>query len=199
MPYENLRDRRVVLASASPRRRELMSLLDIEFEVDEAGSGVDESCDGSVAAEDVAVVLSQRKAQHYCNTRMNSGDVVICADTVVIVDGEVLGKPKDDLEAVRMLSRLSGRKHSVVTGVTVGWQGGMVTEKAVTVVNFAKLSPEQITYYVDRYNPLDKAGAYGIQEWIGAVAINGINGSFYNVMGLPLHLLGKLLEQVPPM
>ena len=120
---------------------------------------------------------------------MGENEIVITADTVVILDNEVLGKPTDTADASRMLHKLSGKIHKVVTGVTIVMQGRMSSFSAVTDVEFAQLNEDDINYYVDHYLPLDKAGAYGIQEWIGCMGVRHINGSFYNVMGLPLHRL----------
>ena len=127
-----------------------------------------------------------------------SGKFVVTSDTIVICRGEILGKPTGPDDARRMLHELSGRSHTVVTGVTVAWDGGSVTESASTEVDFAPLTDFEIDAYVDRFRPFDKAGAYGIQEWIGCIGVKGIRGSFYNVMGLPLHLLYTMFRQVPP-
>lgn len=193
-PLENLDGYRVILASGSPRRRELLGLLDIDFTVDTSHS-VDETVPEGMDACDVPVYLSRLKADAY---PLEPGDdrLVIAADTVVILDGDVLGKPTDEADAITMLSRLSGRKQTVVTGVTVRTYDRSVTFSAVSGVEFAQLSLDEITYYVNRYRPLDKAGAYGIQEWIGAAAISGIEGSFYNVMGLPVHRLYDVLKNL---
>lgn len=193
--FENLRGRHLVLASGSPRRRQLLSQLGVDFDVRGAGD-VDESFPAGMPAMDVAPMLARHKGIHYKDTVMLPDEVVVTADTVVIIDSEVLGKPVDEAEAKDMLRRLSGRTHEVVTGINVEWDGGSVCRSAVTRVTFAPLSDSEIDYYVNRFRPLDKAGAYGIQEWIGAVGVKHIEGSFYNVMGLPLHLLANMLKMV---
>lgn len=193
-PLDNLSKYRIILASGSPRRRELMSLLNIDFEVN-TSIDVDESHDG-ISSREVAPFLSRVKADAYRALLTSGGnELVITADTVVILDDKVLGKPRDSREAVGMLSALSGRVHEVITGVTVMTAGKTVTFSATSKVEFAPLSTDEIEYYVNRFRPLDKAGAYGIQEWIGAAGIRGIDGSFYNVMGLPVHRLYDTLKE----
>lgn len=192
-PLDNLSKYRIILASGSPRRRELMSLLDIDFEVN-TSIDVDESHDGILSRE-VAPFLSRVKADAYRALLTSGGnELIITADTVVILDDKVLGKPCDSREAVEMLTALSGRVHEVITGVTVMIRDKAVTFSATSKVEFAPLSTDEIEYYVNRFRPLDKAGAYGIQEWIGAAGIRGIDGSFYNVMGLPVHRLYETLK-----
>lgn len=188
---ESLQGKRVLLASASPRRRELMAMLDIPFEIAPTIE-VDESYPAELPAEEVPVYLSRLKADAY-RKAMRPDDVIITADTVVILDGRVLGKPRDLDDARRMLAELSGRVHTVVTGVTITRAEGPTSFSAVTEVEFGELTPEEIDHYVTVYRPIDKAGAYGIQEWIGAIAIRSIRGSYYNVMGLPLHRLYQAL------
>lgn len=182
---------RVILASNSPRRRELLAKIVPQFEV-EALMGVDESYPAELPAAEVPEYLSRVKSGAYPG-ELAEGDLLITADTVVIVDGEILGKPHDRDEAVEMLKRLSGRTHLVVSGVCVRGAKSAKSFSSQTEVTFAALEDRQIEEYVDKYSPLDKAGAYGIQEWIGAVAIESIKGSFYNVMGLPVHALYRVL------
>lgn len=191
-PLENIKDFDIILASGSPRRRELLGMLDVDFRVD-TSHGVDETVPEGVSPMDVAPYLSQLKASAYPLTK-DDGKLVITADTVVIIDDEVLGKPADENEACEMLEKLQGRVQTVVTGVTVRTYNKSVTFRAESEVEFAKLSRPEIEYYVRKYKPLDKAGAYGIQEWIGAAGIKGIEGSFYNVMGLPVHRLYECLK-----
>ncbi|MDE5693333.1 MAG: Maf family nucleotide pyrophosphatase [Duncaniella sp.] len=191
-PLENLDKFCVVLASGSPRRKELLGLLDLSFTVDTSHS-VDEKVPQGMPARDVPGYLSRLKADAFPFSEAD-GRLVITADTVVILDGEVLGKPRDEEDAKAMLRRLSGRVQTVVTGVTVRTSERCETFCAESKVEFAELADAEIDYYVDRYKPLDKAGAYGIQEWIGAAAIRGISGSFYNVMGLPVHRLYDVLK-----
>lgn len=182
----------LLLASKSPRRRELLKMLDIPFEIVEI-KDVEEIYPDSLPKEKVPEFLSQLKADAY-RSELQEGDILITADTVVIIDNEIIGKPRGREDAIRMLSILSGRTHKVVTGVSLTSKEKSVTFSTVTEVSFAPLTRDQIEFYVDRYRPLDKAGAYGIQEWIGAVGVAGINGSFYNVMGLPVHRLFKELS-----
>lgn len=193
-PLENLRGYDVILASGSPRRKELLGMLDIDFRVD-TSHPVDEVVPDGLCAEEVPAYLSQLKAAAY---PLDSQDkkVIITADTVVIIDGEVLGKPVDESDACRMLARLQGRQQKVITGVTVRIPESSQTFSAESLVEFANLSDEEIAFYVKKYKPLDKAGAYGIQEWIGAAGIKGISGSFYNVMGLPVQRLYTLLKTI---
>lgn len=191
-PLENLDRYNVVLASGSPRRRELLGLLDIKFMVD-TSHPVEECVPDDMPASEVPVYLSKLKADAFPIDR-NDDRLVITADTVVVLDGKVLGKPAGEAEAVEMLKALSGRVQTVVTGVTVRTSERSVTFSAESRVEFAVISDEEIHYYIDRYRPFDKAGAYGIQEWIGAAAIRGIEGSFYNVMGLPVHRLYEVLK-----
>lgn len=193
-PLENLKDYEVILASGSPRRRELLAMLDIDFRVD-TSHPVDETVPEGLTAEEVAPYLSRLKAGAYPLSE-NERKLVITADTVVIIDGEVLGKPADEADARAMLARLQGRTQKVITGVTVRTSKGMTTFSAESEVEFAPLTDEELAYYVEHYRPLDKAGAYGIQEWIGAAGIKGINGSFYNVMGLPVQRLYSLLKTI---
>lgn len=193
--FDNIREYRVILGSGSPRRKELLAMLDIDFEVRSAGD-VDESYPADLPAEEVPLYLARKKSNAFLSG-LRENELVITADTVVICDNNVLGKPADTEEAFRMLKMLSGRKHAVVTGITVATREIQISDTAITEVEFAPLSDETIREYIGRYRPLDKAGAYGIQEWIGAVAVKGINGSFYNVMGLPLHLLTTLLIRIP--
>lgn len=180
------------LASASPRRRELLSMLDIPFRqippVD-----VDETYPADLPPREVPEYLSRLKASGY-RPIMTERDLFITADTVVILDGDVIGKPKTTDEAVEMLCRLSGNTHEVVTGVSAFTLDHIESFSALTVVEFSEIPTAEIVEYVETFKPLDKAGAYGIQEWIGAVGIRNIKGSFYNVMGLPVHRLWDLFK-----
>lgn len=187
----------LILASASPRRRELMKMIADDFDI-AAGKDVNETYPESLEPEKVPEFLSRLKAAAYRDDIKSPDDVLVTADTVVIIDGHILGKPASRQEAIDMLSCLSGRTHHVVTGVTLTTQAQTVTFSQTTAVHFDKIATADIITYVDRYRPYDKAGAYGIQEWIGAAAISGIEGSFYNVMGLPVHALFKHLRQLFP-
>lgn len=184
---ENLKKYKIILASNSPRRRELLAGLDIPFEV-KVLPGIEEHYPETLQGEDIPKYLSAQKAAAY-RDGMTGDELIITADTIVWVDGVVLGKPHDASDAVRMLAMLSGKTHEVMTGVTVMTCDRQHTFAVTTKVEFAALSDEEIAYYVERYRPFDKAGAYGIQEWIGYVGVRSLEGSYYNVMGLPVQRL----------
>lgn len=187
--------KRYILASGSPRRRELLAMLNVDFRVD-TSRPVDETVSPGLPAEEVPVYLSRLKAQPYL-PYLEPDEILITADTVVILNGRVIGKPADETDARRILRNLSGKTHHVVTGVSIGHAGGILeTFSDTTEVDFDPLTDDEINYYVANYRPLDKAGAYGIQEWIGAAAVKGIRGSFYNVMGLPIHRLFLALKNL---
>ena len=190
--HDKLKEFRVILASASPRRRELLKATGIEYQMAQKFE-CEESYPKSMPAEEVASYLSALKSHAYPNA-LAYNDILITADTVVVLNGRVLGKPADETEAYAMLSALSGSEHTVITGVTLRSADREHTFASSSTVRFAELSEEQIAYYIERYSPMDKAGAYGIQEWIGYVGIEGIEGSFYNVMGLPVQRLCRELE-----
>ena len=173
----------IILASNSPRRRELLAGLDLEFEV-KVLDGIDESYP-DMPRQLVAQYIAGKKADAYLAT-LNESDLVITADTVVIVDNDILGKPNDEQEAKAMLRRISGRSHKVVTGVCLLTPDARREFSVSTDVTFKPLTDEEIDYYVEHYHPLDKAGAYGIQEWIGYVGVTALNGSYFNVMGFPV-------------
>ncbi|MCI6830060.1 MAG: Maf-like protein [Prevotella sp.] len=173
----------IILASNSPRRRELLAGLDLEFEV-KVLDGIDESYP-DMPRQLVAQYIAGKKADAYLAT-LNELDLVITADTVVIVDNDILGKPNDEQEAKAMLRRISGRSHKVVTGVCLLTPDARREFSVSTDVTFKPLTDEEIDYYVEHYHPLDKAGAYGIQEWIGYVGVTALNGSYFNVMGFPV-------------
>lgn len=188
LPAEIYKNIDVVLASNSPRRRELLFMLLPAFIVAESRD-VDESYPDQIPAEEVPVYISKAKAAAYSDM-LTPGRLLLTADTVVICDGEILGKPHGGRQAaIDMLRKLSGRTHSVVTGVTLTSDTKSESFSEVTKVTFAELPGALIEEYVDLAKPYDKAGAYGIQEWIGAVGISGIEGCYYNVMGLPVHAL----------
>ena len=190
--HDKLRDFRVILASASPRRRELLAATGIEYTL-ASKFECEETYPATLDALDVASYLSLLKSRSYPNG-LNYNDILITADTVVVLGGRVLGKPEDEAQAREMLAALSGSEHIVVTGVTLRSAEREHTFSSRSVVRFADLTTEQIDYYVRNFSPMDKAGAYGIQEWIGYVGIEGIEGSFYNVMGLPVQRLCRELE-----
>ena len=189
---DNLNKYHLLLASNSPRRRELLSQLRIPFNVINLG-GIDESYPDSLPLEEVAQYIATKKADAY-TARMRDNELIITADTVVILGDRVLGKPKTCEEAVEMLLALSDKTHKVCSGVCITTRNRRTSFSTVTEVTFGEITPEEARYYVDNFMPLDKAGAYGIQEWIGCVAVEKINGSYYNVMGLPLHQLYNELE-----
>ena len=192
MPLQNLNNYKILLASASPRRRELLSQIYPDFEI-APSIEVDEVYPSSMPAVDVAPHLSQLKANAY-KSLITDNQLIITADTVVINNNAVLGKPSSKSEAIEMLGLLSGKRHNVITGVTITTASRQTTFSANTEVEFSTLDRNEISWYVDKYMPLDKAGAYGIQEWIGCIGVKKINGSFYNVMGLPLHKLYNELK-----
>ena len=187
------KDYKLLLASNSPRRREILGLLRIPFTVVTI-EGIDETYPDSLDPDKVSEYISNKKADAFLK-RIREKELIITADTIVICDGKILGKPKDSTEAIRMLKFLSGKTHKVMTGVTLATKEKRISFSSATYVTFADLTDDEIRYYVDTFHPLDKAGAYGIQEWIGAVAVAKIDGSFYNVMGLPVHRLYQALKQ----
>ncbi|MCM1369870.1 MAG: Maf family nucleotide pyrophosphatase [Candidatus Amulumruptor caecigallinarius] len=189
----NLKGYKIYLASKSPRRRQLLSELRIPFSVINKG-GADESYPNDMPVEDVPQYLSLKKAEQYLAS-LTDKDLLITADTLVICEGKILGKPRNHEDAVNMLGLLSGKSHHVISGVTICSNNRKVSFSCDTEVKFAEITEDEARYYVENYSPMDKAGAYGIQEWIGCVAVEWINGSFYNVMGLPVHQLYMELKQ----
>lgn len=190
---ENLAAYRIILGSNSPRRRELLAGLDLSFDV-HVIPGLEENYPDSLQPQDIPVFLSKQKAEAYLST-LEDQVLLITADTIVWNETEVIGKPKDREDAIRMLRSLSGHEHQVVTGVCLTTTKKQETFSVVSSVRFASLTDEEIIYYVDKYKPFDKAGAYGIQEWIGYVGVESISGSFYNVMGLPVQRLYQELKR----
>lgn len=186
-------DYKIILASNSPRRRELLAGLGIEFEV-RVLPGIDESYPASMPAAETAEYIAGKKAAAYRQV-MADDELVITADTVVIVGDEVLGKPADTQMAAQMLRKLSGRTHQVMTGVCITTSEQTVSFSVKTDVTFKQLAEDEIEYYIKKYQPLDKAGAYGIQEWIGYIGCTGLNGSYYNVMGLPVQRIYTELQR----
>lgn len=191
---DRLKDYRLILASASPRRRELLAACDLEFTLAEKFE-CEERYPADLAADKVAEYLSQLKSNAYPHT-LGEKDILLTADTVVILGDKILGKPHSEEEAVEMISSLSGATHKVVTGVTLRTAKQAISFSAESLVSFRTLEAEEVRYYVEKYRPLDKAGAYGIQEWIGYIGIEGIEGSFYNVMGLPVQRLYATLKEL---
>ena len=205
---------KIVLASNSPRRKELLAGLGFDYEV-RTLQGLDESYPEGLSMEEIPQYISRKKAAAYT---LNPDELLITADTIVYLDGEVLGKPADEVEAKQMLRKLSGKTHQVVTGVTLktplnlplkgrlaeqdslpsreGRGGSSISFASVSQVTFAQLSEAEIDHYVTHYRPLDKAGAYGIQEWIGYIGVTRIEGSYFNVMGLPVQRLYSEMKKL---
>jgi len=191
-----LENYKIILASNSPRRKELLGGLGLKFEV-RTLQGIDESFPQDLKGEDIPKYISGQKAKAYRAT-MADDELIITADTIVYVDGEVLGKPKDAADAKRMFHLMSGRKHEVITGVSIVTKEKTVQFATTTIVSFAELTDEEIDFYITNYKPFDKAGAYGIQEWIGYIGITGIEGSYFNVVGLPVQRLYTELKRMDP-
>jgi len=191
---ENLKKYNVILASNSPRRKELLSGLGIDYSI-KVLSGIEEVYPDSLKKEDIPIYISREKAEAYLSS-MSENDLIITADTIVWVNGEVLGKPENEDEARCMLHQLSGKIHEVITGVSLTTKSFQHSFSSVSKVKFAKLTNEEIDYYIVNYHPMDKAGAYGIQEWIGFVGVENIKGSFYNIMGLPIQKLYNELKKI---
>lgn len=191
---DNIKKYKVILASASPRRKELMQGLDLEFEV-RALPCVDESFPDTLQGGDIPLYISKKKADAY-RPFMADDELVITADTIVWLDGVALGKPADEDEARRMLGNMSGKTHSVFTGVAITTKEVQLSFVAQSDVTFATLSGEEIDYYIAKYRPMDKAGAYGAQEWIGYIGMSNIVGSYFNVMGLPVQRLYSELKKI---
>ena len=179
-----MKAKKIILASNSPRRRELLAGLDISFEV-KVIPGIDESYPEDLPAVEVPQYISKAKADAYLGM-IDNDTMVITADTVVVLDDEILGKPVDDDDARRILHKLSGKTHQVITGVCLTSLDKQRVFAVTTGVTFKQFTEQEIDYYVSNYHPLDKAGAYGIQEWIGHIGVTALNGSYFNVMGLPV-------------
>jgi len=182
--------RKIILASNSPRRKELLGGLGYEFEV-RVIDGIDESYPDGLTMEEIPRYIAAAKASAYT---VGADELLLTADTVVVLDGEVLGKPADAADAARMLHALSGRTHHVITGVCLKTQDDERRFSVSTEVTFKALTDEEIDHYISHYHPYDKAGAYGIQEWIGYIGVTGIRGSYFNVMGLPVQRIYQELQ-----
>ena len=189
----SLKDYHIILASNSPRRRELLRGLDLDFEI-KVLPHVSEGHPDDMSAVDIPLFISKEKASAY-KDMLKPRDILITADTMVILGNEALGKPRDDDEARKMLHALSGKTHKVVTGVSLSATDKERSFAVTTDVTFKDLSDSEIDYYVSHYHPLDKTGAYGIQEWIGYVGVTGIRGSYFNVMGLPVQRIWDELNK----
>lgn len=185
---------KIILASGSPRRKELLDGLGLNYEV-RLLPDIDESYDEALSGEDIPIAISRKKSDAYRGT-ITRDELVITADTIVYLDGEVLGKPHDEEDARMMLRKLSGRTHEVITGVTLLTTESQRSFACTTHVTFARLTEEEIMHYVSHYHPMDKAGSYGVQEWIGYIGVTNIDGSYYNVMGLPVQRLYTELKKI---
>lgn len=191
---DNLKKYNIVLASNSPRRKELMSGLGVDYVV-KTLPDVDESYPDTLQGREIPAYISREKADAY-KSLIQPDELLITADTIVWLNGEVLGKPKGREGAIDMLRKLSGTSHQVITGVCLTTNDWQKSFTAVTDVTFATLTEEEIIYYVDKYTPMDKAGAYGVQEWIGFIGVESISGSYFNVMGLPIQRLYQELKRL---
>lgn len=193
---------KIILASQSPRRKQLLEWAEIPFEI--IVKSTDESYPEGLAVEDIPIHIARQKAIEVKNSLIESGktevefETILAADTVVVLGNTIIGKPTDREDAIKILTTLSGRTHKVITGVVILHQKGETAFSDTTSVEFHTLTVEQIKFYVDKYKPYDKAGAYAIQEWIGVVGIKSINGDFYNVMGLPVSRVVEKLENLMP-
>lgn len=183
---------KILLASQSPRRKELLLNLGFDFEV--VKIDCEEILPGNIKIGEAAAYLSELKANAFRN--LLEGEVLLTADTVVANDNKFLGKPKDENEAKEMLQSLSGKTHQVYTGITIKTLDKTITETDVADVEFEEILDEEINFYIKNYKPFDKAGSYGVQEWLGMSKIKKINGSFYTIMGLPTHLVYKILKEI---
>ena len=190
---DNLKEYKIILASNSPRRKELLGGLGIVYEV-KTMPDIDESYPEGLGCEEIPMYIARAKADAYL-PMINNNELIITADTIVWLNGLVMGKPKNETEACDMLRRLSGHTHQVVTGVCITTRNKQKCFATVTDVTFANLSEEEIKHYVTQYKPMDKAGAYGIQEWIGFVGVQNISGSYFNVVGLPIQRLYSELKE----
>lgn len=184
----------IILASQSPRRKQLLEWAEVSFQV--VARETAETYPGHLPIEDIPVYIARAKA-NAVRDDVGTDRIILAADTVVVVDEQIIGKPKDPADAIRMLSLLSGRQHRVITGVVIVRDEQEHSFSEITEVSFHPLSREQIRFYVEKYKPFDKAGAYAIQEWIGVTGIEFIRGDFYNVMGLPVSRVVQVLKQFP--
>jgi MAF protein len=189
---ELLKGYRIILASASPRRKELLSGLDIDFTV-EVNSDIDENIEFDCPIFEMPERLSKLKSENF-GRELRKDEILITADTLVFCDNEILGKPKNSQDAADMLCKLSGRSHNVITGITIRSTRKSASFSVLSTVYFKLLLKSEIDYYIDNYKPFDKAGAYGIQEWIGYTAIEKIEGSYFNIVGLPVQRLSENLR-----
>lgn len=189
----DLKNKRIILASASPRRKELLAGLCIDFEVD-TRNNFEETYSPDTPHEQIPEVLSEGKSYGF-HRPLESDEILITSDTLVLCEGHVMGKPRNREEAYEMLKLLSGRSHKVITGVTIRNSEKSITESDTAIVHFKKLTDNEIYYYIDNFKPFDKAGAYGIQEWIGYIGIDRIEGSYFTIMGFPVHIVYQMLHK----
>jgi septum formation protein len=192
MKTDILNNYKIILASRSPRRQELLKELGLKFEI--VTRDYDESFPDDLSGTEIAHFIAKAKASVFKN-EIAGNEIIIAADTIVWCNGKVLGKPVDKADAIGILREISGNTHEVITGVSLLSSDKETTFTVVTKVTFEELSDEEIEYYIDNFNPYDKAGAYGIQEWIGITACSGIEGSYFNVVGLPVQRLYKELQK----
>jgi septum formation protein len=190
MIKNKFQDLKIILASQSPRRKELLSSLELTFEC--FTKSIDESYPENMEPTSVAKFLSEKKSNEYI---IKNNEIIITADTIVIHKNKILNKPKDKLQAAQMLRLISDTSNNVMTGVCVRSNNKQISFAESTQVTFGALGESEIQFYIDNYNPLDKAGAYGIQDWIGKIGVKNINGCYYNVMGLPIHRLYQELKR----
>ncbi|MCI3939413.1 Maf family nucleotide pyrophosphatase [Chryseobacterium aahli] len=183
---------KILLASQSPRRKELLTSLGFDFEV--VKIDCEEILPETIEIENAAAYLSELKANAF--RKLEQDEVLLTADTVVAIDNQILGKPRDETDAKNMLQKLSGKTHQVYTGITIKTLNKTITETDVADVELEEISEEEIDFYVKNYKPFDKAGSYGIQEWLGMAKITKMNGSYYTIMGLPTHLVYKILKEI---
>ena len=189
----DLKGKKIILASGSPRRRELLTNLGIEFQVD-TKNNFKEEFKSETPHEEVPALMSAGKS-HGFHRPLEDNEILITSDTMVLCGTDIMGKPSGRDDAYRMLRELSGRKHKVITAITIRDNQKEITESDVAEVNFKELTDEEIWWYIDNCKPFDKAGAYGIQEWIGYIGITGITGSYFTIMGFPTQLVWQLLQQ----
>lgn len=191
---DTLRNYKIYLVSQSPRRQSLLKEMGIDFDI--LNSHVQETCPVNMPPQEVVKYLSRLKLSSIDIKHFDAKTIFIACDTIVVTDGRILGKPHDYEEAMNMLRCLSGRTHIVLSGLTTATPQKEMTEYCASEVTFATLEEDELRYYVEHYRPLDKAGAYGVQEWIGHIGISSVSGSFYNVMGLPTRLLWEMLKNI---
>ena len=189
----DIRNKKIILASASPRRKELLAGLCIDFKVDTKNNFKEEYAP-ETPHELIPEVLSEGKSYGF-HRSLEEDEILITSDTLVLCDGHVMGKPRNREEAHEMLRLLSGRSHKVITAVTIRNSERSLTASDTAIVHFKELTDNEIYYYIDRFKPFDKAGAYGIQEWIGYIGIDRIEGSYFTIMGFPVHLVYQMLYE----